>query len=65
MQTNVELNQEEAKEVIQQYLEEKKDMEVDIEDISFNIGRSSAQPGQVGSPKVKSITCENVNNLEE
>ena len=65
MQMNIELDKEEAKRAVQIYLEEENGMTVSLEDISFNIGRSSAQPGQVGSPKIKSITCENVNNLED
>lgn len=63
MNMNVELDKEEAKEAIQMYLRQRKEMKVDLENISFNIKRPSAPPGQIGNPKVKSVTCENIDKL--
>ena len=64
MQMDVNLDQEEVKRAIKIYLKEEKGIAASLDDMSFNIKRSSAQPGQIGSPKVKSVTCENVNKLE-
>lgn len=63
MNMNVELDKEEAKEAIQMYLRQRKEMKVDLENISFNIKRSSAPPGQIGSPMVKSVSCEDIDNV--
>lgn len=60
MRTDITLDEEEAKEAVRLYLREEKGMSVDTEDISFDIQRTSSQPGSIGSPRVKSVTCEDV-----
>jgi hypothetical protein len=63
MNMTVELNKEEMKKAIQIYLEQEKQMAVNSENISFNIKRSSAPPGQIGSPVVKSVSCADIDKL--
>jgi len=60
MKTDITLDKEEAKKAIQNYLQENMEVEVALDDISFDITRTSAQPGSRGSPKVSSVTCEDV-----
>jgi len=61
MKITAELDKDEVKAAIREYLrEEKREIVPDNANISFNIERKSAQPGSTGRPRLVSAECEGI-----